>query len=176
MSVQDDLARLLRPAIEAMGFEFVGLEYLSNPKNRLVRIYIDREPDGISIDNCADVSNEVSALLDVEDPVSGHYSLEVSSPGIERPLFEPEHYRQFVGERARIHLFAPVEGSHDGEREKRRKLTGRIVEADDERVVMDVDGEKFEVSFDEIRRANLKPDMEEIMAGRSKSGSEQGRK
>ena len=176
MSVQDDLSRLIRPAIEAMGFEFVGLEYLSNPKNRLVRIYIDREPEGISIDNCADVSNEVSALLDVEDPVSGHYSLEVSSPGIERPLFEPEHYRRFVGERARIHLFAPHDGGDDGGQGKRRKLTGRIVEADEERVLMDVDGEMLAVAFDDIRRANLKPDMEEIMAGRSKSGSEQGRK
>lgn len=174
MSVQDDLSRLIRPAIEAMGFEFVGLEYLSNPKNRLVRIYIDREPEGISVDNCADVSNEVSGLLDVEDPVSGHYSLEVSSPGIERPLFEPEHYRRFVGERAKIHLFAPVDAG--GESDKRRKLTGLIVEADDERVVLDVDGESVAVSFDDIRRANLKPDMEEIMAGRSKSGSEQGRK
>jgi len=166
MSVQDDLSRLIRPAIEAMGFEFVGLEYLSNPKNRLVRIYIDREPEGISIDNCADVSNEVSALLDVEDPVSAHYSLEVSSPGIERPLFEPEHYRQFVGERAKVHLFAPVDTGSDDASGKRRKLTGRIVEADDERVVMDVDGDQVAVSFDDIRRANLKPDMDEIMAGR----------
>jgi len=162
MSVQDDLSRLIRPAIEALGFEFVGLEYLSNPKNRLVRIYIDREPEGISVDNCAEVSNEVSALLDVEDPVSGHYSLEVSSPGVERPLFEPEHYRRFIGERARIHLFAPMEDDTGS----RRKLTGRIVDADDQRVVMEVEGDNVAVSFDEVRRANLKPDMDEIMAGR----------
>ena len=166
MSVQDDLIRLIRPAIEAMGFEFVGLEYLSNPKNRLVRIYIDREPEGISIDNCADVSSEVSALLDVEDPVSGHYSLEVSSPGVERPLFEPEHYRRFAGERAKVHLFAPVDTGNDTGSSMRRKLTGRIVEADDERVVMEVDGDNVAVSFNDIRRANLKPDMDEIMAGR----------
>lgn len=159
MSVQDDLSRLIRPAIEAMGYEFVGLEYLSNPKNRLVRIYIDREPEGISVDDCADVSREVSALLDVEDPVSGHYSLEVSSPGVERPLFEPAHYRQFVGDRARVHLYAPVDGG-------RRKLTGTIVEADDDQVVIEVDGEKIAVAFDDIRRANLKPDMDALLAGR----------
>lgn len=159
MSVQDDLSRLIRPAIEAMGYEFVGLEYLSNPKNRLVRIYIDREPEGISVDDCADVSREVSALLDVEDPVSGHYSLEVSSPGVERPLFEPAHYRQFVGDRARVHLYAPVDGG-------RRKLTGTIVEADDDHVVIEVDGEKIAVAFDDIRRANLKPDMDALLAGR----------
>jgi len=162
MSVHDDLSRLIRPAIEDMGFEYVGLEYLSNPKNRLVRIYIDRAPEGIGVDDCADVSNEVSALLDVEDPVSGHYSLEVSSPGVERPLFEPEHFRRFVGERARVHLFAPLDDGHG----KRRKLTGRIVEVDDDRVIIEVDGDNIAVAFDEIRRANLKPDMDALLAGR----------
>lgn len=162
MSVQDDLTRLIRPAIEAMGLEFVGMEYLSNPKNRLVRIYIDREPEGISVEDCADVSNEVSALLDVEDPLSGHYSLEVSSPGIERPLFEPAHYRRFIGERAKLQLFAPRENSSGN----RRKLTGLIAQVDDERVVMEVDGKRMAVDFADIRRANLKPDMDQIMAGR----------
>jgi len=158
MSVQDELDRLIRPVIEGMGFEYVGLEYQSNPKNRLVRIYIDREPEGINVDDCADVSNEISALLDVEDPVAGHYSLEVSSPGIERPLFEPDHYRRFVGESASVHLFAPLDN--------RRKLTGSIVEADDERVVLRVDGENIAVAFAEIRRANLKPDLDALLAGR----------
>ncbi len=170
MSVQDDLSRLIRPVIEAMGFEYVGLEYLSNPKNRLVRIYIDREPEGISVDDCAAVSNEVSALLDVEDPVSGHYSLEVSSPGVERPLFEPEHYRRFAGERARVHLYAPLGDGHDdgrdNRRDNRRKLTGTIVAADDDRVVIEVDGENIALAFDDIRRANLKPDMDALLAGR----------
>ena len=162
MSVQDDLSRLIRPVVETMGFEYVGLDYLSNPKNRLVRIYIDREPEGISIDDCADVSSEVSACLDVEDPISGHYSLEVSSPGVERPLFEPAHYRRFLGERARVQLFAPMDDSHGS----RRKLVGRILEADDSQVVMEVDGDRVAVSFNDIRRANLKPDMDAIMAGR----------
>jgi len=182
MSVQEDLVRLIRPVVEQLGYEFVGLEYLSNPKNRLVRIYIDRsddgsvdssddssdnssddssenrEPDGISVDDCAKVSHEVSALLDVEDPISGEYSLEVSSPGIERPLFEPAHYRQFVGERATVHLFAPVEN--------RRKIKGVIVEADDARVVMESDGQRLEVAYADIRRANLKPDLDALLSGR----------
>ncbi|MGB0514112.1 MAG: ribosome maturation factor RimP [Wenzhouxiangellaceae bacterium] len=158
MSVSDDLNRLIRPAVEALEFEFVGLEYLSNPKNRLVRIYIDREPDGITVEDCAAVSHEVSALLDVEDPVAGNYSLEVSSPGVERPLFEPEHYRRFVGERAVVHLFAP--------RENRRKLTGCIVEAGDEQVVVEVEGAPVAVAYTDIRRANLKPDMDALLSGR----------
>ncbi len=158
MSVQDNLIRLIRPAVEDLGYEFVGLEYLSNPKNRLVRIYIDREPEGISVDDCANVSHEVSALLDVEDPISGEYSLEVSSPGIERPLFEPAHYRQFVGERATVHLFAPLEN--------RRKIKGVIVEADDARVILEADGQRLEVAYADIRRANLKPDMDALLSGR----------
>ncbi|MDT8410377.1 MAG: ribosome maturation factor RimP [Wenzhouxiangellaceae bacterium] len=158
MAVRDQLNQLLRPAIEALGYEFVGLEYLSNPKNRLVRIYIDREPDGVTLEDCAEVSNEVSAVLDVEDPISGNYSLEVSSPGVERPLFELQHYRQFVGEPATVHLYAPIGN--------RRKLKGVIVDVIDDQVVIDVDGEIFKVSVDEIRRANLKPDLQALMAGR----------
>lgn len=164
MSVQENLVRLIRPAVEDLGYEFVGLEYLSNPKNRLVRIYIDREPEGISVDDCANVSHEVSALLDVEDPVSGEYSLEVSSPGIERPLFEPEHYRRFVGERATVHLYAPVEN--------RRKIKGVIVEADDARVVLEADGQRFEVAYADVRRANLKPDMDALLSARRTSVTE----
>ena len=156
MSVRDELNQLIRPLVESMGFEFVGLEYLSNPKNRLIRLYIDRDPEGISVDDCAEVSGEVSALLDVEDPVSGQYSLEVSSPGIERPLFEPGHYRRFIGEEAKVHLHAPLEGQ--------RKFRGRIVDADASRVVLDVDGREVALAFDDIRRGNLKPDMDALLA------------
>jgi len=161
MSVHDDLNRLLRPAVEALGYEFVGLEYVSNPKNRLVRVYIDA-PDGIGVEDCADVSREVSAVLDVDDPVAGQYSLEVSSPGVERPLFEPAHYRRFVGERVRVHLHAPIE--EDGTR--RRKLDGVLVSADEVSVVVDVDGHRLTVDYDRIRRASLKPDMEALLSGR----------
>ncbi len=163
MAVEDELKALLKPAIESLGFEFVGLEYLSNPKNRLIRIYIDREPDGITVDHCADVSREVSALLDVEDPVSGQYSLEVSSPGVERPLFEPEQYAAFAGEQAVLQLFAPIDG--------RRKLVGTLKGADAERVEIDVDGQIHEVPLDAIRRANLKPDWDALMAGERTSGA-----
>lgn len=156
MAVQDELKALMKPAIEAMGFEFVGVEYLSNPKNRLVRIFIDRTPDGVSIDDCAEVSREVSALLDVEDPVSGQYSLEVSSPGVERPLFELEQFAAFVGEDAVLHLHAPVEG--------RRKLTGVLRGTGESSVVIEVAESQLEVPLDAIRRANLKPDWDALMA------------
>ena len=157
MAVQDELKALLKPAIDAMGFEFVGVEYHSNPKNRLVRVFIDRAPDGVSIDDCADVSREVSALLDVEDPVSGQYSLEVSSPGVDRPLFELEQYAAFAGEEAVLHLHAPFDG--------RRKLTGTLRGIDGSRVAIDSGGEVLEVELEAIRRAHLKPDWEALLAG-----------
>lgn len=157
MAVQDELKALLKPAIEALGFEFVGVEYLSNPKDRRVRIFIDRAPDGVSIDDCATVSHEVSALLDVEDPVAGHYSLEVSSPGVERPLFDAEQYAAFEGDEAVLQLFAPVEG--------RRKLSGTLRGVRDDRVVIEVEGQSIEVPLDTIRRAHLKPDWAALMAG-----------
>ncbi|MFN2333968.1 MAG: ribosome maturation factor RimP, partial [Wenzhouxiangellaceae bacterium] len=103
MAVQNELDALLRPAIEALGYEFVGLEYVPNPKNRLVRIYIDRTPEGVTVDDCVEVSHEVSAVLELEDPVAGTYSLEVSSPGVDRPLFSLDQFRRFVGERAVVH-------------------------------------------------------------------------
>ncbi|MFU8877712.1 MAG: ribosome maturation factor RimP [Wenzhouxiangellaceae bacterium] len=161
MSIRDELSELIRPVVEALGYEFVGLEYLSNPKNRLVRIYIDRDPDGINVDDCADVSREVSALLDVEDPVSGHYSLEVSSPGIERPLFEPAHYQRFVGETVALQLNAPVDNQ--------ARFTGRLVDADDRHARLEVDGGMLEVAYEEIRRAHIKPDLATLMAGHGKT-------
>ncbi|NBB92557.1 MAG: ribosome maturation factor RimP, partial [Gammaproteobacteria bacterium] len=85
--MSDKLEALLAPLVADLGYEFVGIEYQSNPKNRLIRLYIDRPEEGIGVEDCERVSHEVSALLDVEDPVSGQYTLEVSSPGIERPLF-----------------------------------------------------------------------------------------
>lgn len=163
MAVQDELKALLKPTIESMGFEFIGLEYLSNPKNRLVRIYIDRGSDGVSVEHCADVSREVSALLDVEDPLSGQYSLEVSSPGVERPLFEPEQYAAFEGEQAVLQLYAPIEG--------RRKLVGTLKGADQDAVDIDVDGTVMQVPLDAIRRAHLKPDWDALMAGEKSHGA-----
>ena len=167
MAVEDDLSLLLRPTIEAMGFEFVGLEYLPNPKNRLLRVYIDREPDGITVDDCADVSREVSAQLDVEDPVKGHYSLEVSSPGVERPLFTADDYRRFAGHEAVLQLYVPHEG--------RRKLTGVLVGASEQdEAQIEADGELFNVPLSSIRRANLRPDYEALLtASASKSAGDE---
>lgn len=156
MAVSDKLEALLAPLVEDLGYEFVGIEYQSNPKNRLIRLYIDRPEVGIGVDDCERVSHEVSALLDVEDPVSGQYTLEVSSPGIERPLFTGAHFARFVGEVARVMMAVPVEG--------RRKFKGPIVSADDEQVVLEVDGERHTLTVADIQRANLAPDVDALLA------------
>ena len=124
------LTQLLQPLIEDMGYEFVGLDHRSNPKDPVLVVYIDR-PGGIAVDDCERVSREVAALLDVEDPIPGHYNLEVSSPGLDRPLFTLEQFQRFSGETARVTLFAPQDG--------RRKFKGRILGADDGKVKLDQD-------------------------------------
>jgi len=161
VAVTDKLETLVVPLIEDLGYEFVGLEYLSNPKNRLIRIYIDRPDSGIGVDDCERVSHEVSALLDVEDPVKGQYTLEVSSPGIERPLFEAAHYLRFVGEDARVVLAVPMAG--------RRKFNGRIVGADDQQVRLEVDGEIVALPLEDIQRAALAPDLDALLRQQRKS-------
>ncbi|MFC1696447.1 ribosome maturation factor RimP, partial [Pseudomonadota bacterium] len=94
------LTHLLQPLVEDLGYEFVGLEHGSNTKNPVLAVYIDSE-DGIAVEDCEKVSREVAALLDVEDPIPGHYNLEISSPGLDRPLFTLEQFGRFVGEVAR---------------------------------------------------------------------------
>ena len=113
------LTSLLQPLVEDLGYEFVGIEHSSNPKNPVLVIYIDA-PDGIAVEDCARVSREIAAILDVEDPIPGKYQLEVSSPGLDRPLFTLAQFEQFSGEVAQISLFAPrgraqeVQGKNPG--------------------------------------------------------------
>lgn len=155
------LIDLLQPLVESLGYEFVGLEYMSNPKQSVLRIYIDGDTDsetGVGLEDCERVSRETAALLDVEDPIKGHYNLEVSSPGLDRPLFTPAQYAQFAGEEAKVTLFAPQDG--------RRKFKGVILDADDVRVRIEVDGETFELPFSNIAKARLVPDYDALMAGR----------
>merc|ERR1711916_184587 len=94
--LEEKLTEMLEPGVEALGFELVGIEFVRAGKHSILRVYIDHE-NGISVDNCADVSHQVSAILDVEDPIATEYALEVSSPGMDRPLFTIEHFAQVVG-------------------------------------------------------------------------------
>jgi ribosome maturation factor RimP len=155
MSLQK-LNELLQPLVEDLGFEFIGLEYNPNPKHSILRIYIDHE-NGVGIQDCETVSRETAALLDVKDPIRSHYNLEVSSPGLDRPLFTPAHYSEFTGYEVQINLYAPQDG--------RRKFSGPILSADESSVKIEQDGSEVTLEYDNIAKAKLIPDYEKILAG-----------
>jgi ribosome maturation factor RimP len=153
-----EITTLLVPTVQSLGLELLGAEYLPAPGGALLRLYID-VPAGtagtadartVGIEDCEAVSREVSAQLDVADPISGHYTLEVSSPGVDRPLFTPAQFARFLGETAKVTLKLPQDG--------RRRLQGTIarVQADD--IAFNVDGADMTVSFDNIDKARLVPD------------------
>ena len=150
------LNELLQPLVEDLGFEFIGLEYNPNPKHSVLRIYIDHE-NGVGIQDCETVSRETAALLDVKDPIRSHYNLEVSSPGLDRPLFTPAHYSEFTGYEVQINMYAPQDG--------RRKFSGPILSAGESSVNIEQDGSEVTLQYDNIAKAKLIPDYEKILAG-----------
>lgn len=143
-----ELADLLRATVEAMGFTLWGLEFRAQGKNSLLRIYIDREA-GVQVDDCAQVSRQISGILDVEDPIAGEYSLEVSSPGIDRFLFSIEQCQQYVGEWLEVKLRVPFEG--------RKNFSGTLVGIEDQDVVVRIDDDEYVLPFDSIDKAKVKP-------------------
>jgi ribosome maturation factor RimP len=138
---------LLQPGAEALGYELVAVE-LSGGDVSIVRIYIDG-PDGVTVTDCAKASRQFSAIMDVADPISNRYTLEVSSPGLDRPLAKPAHFKDVVGSDVKIKMATLVDG--------RRRFTGKLVEATDEFAVVEVDGEQTELLYTEMDRARLVP-------------------
>lgn len=146
MAVNTVIRDLVKPAVESMGLVLWGVELLPQGKRALLRIYIDSE-SGVSVDDCANVSRQVSGILDVEDPISTEYVLEVSSPGMQRPLFELAQYSEYIGAELAVKLNVPFEG--------RRKFTGQLVGVEGDEVVLKVDDEEYLLPFDTIHKANL---------------------
>ena len=149
----NEISALLAPTVEALGLVLLGVEYLPAPGGAVLRLYIDL-PEGnerqVGIEDCEAVSREVSAQLDVSDPISGHYTLEVSSPGVDRPLFTPAQFARFAGEEAKVGLKLPQDG--------RRKLQGRILRVEGDDIVFHLDGAEFTVAMENIDKARLVPD------------------
>ncbi len=143
------LKRLIKPAVEALGYELVGVEYRRGRKRALLRVYIDKS-EGITLDDCERASHQVSGVLDVEDPIVERYDLEVSSPGLDRPLFEPEHFDRFAGHRVRVRMSPPVDG--------RRKYTGVLLGFENGEVRVDEDGVERRVPLESVSAARLVPD------------------
>lgn len=142
------LQTLVQDSVDAMGFELVGIECQRAGRFLTVRLYIDKE-GGVSIDDCSDVSRQVSAIFDVEDPITDKYNLEVSSPGLDRPLFTLEHYQRFIGRDVVIHLRIPMLD--------RRKWQGTLLSVEGDLITLKVEGNLQQFAFGNIQKANLVP-------------------
>lgn len=140
------LTDMLRPAVEEVGKELLGIEYISAGNNSVLRLFIDHE-NGIDVDDCAEVSRQVGAILDVEDPINSEFNLEVSSPGLDRPLFDKPHYEAVIGEIIEVKLSIPLNG--------RRKFKGVLVAIENDTLIVTVDGEDYDLVFGNIVKANL---------------------
>lgn len=149
-SRQEQLQALLAPVVASLDCELWGLEYLSQGRHSTLRVYIEVDNDlGVTVEDCEKVSRQISSVMDVEDPIAGEYTLEVSSPGMARPLFTLEQFALYPGEQVSLRLRVPFEG--------RRNFTGLLngVEGDDVRVV--VDDEEFLLPIESIEKANINP-------------------
>jgi ribosome maturation factor RimP len=144
----EQLQALLAPVVEALGYQCWGVEFISQGRHSLLRVYIDL-PDGVLIEDCEKVSRQISGVLDVEDPISGEYTLEVSSPGMDRPLFTLEQYAAHVGEQVKIRLRSPYEG--------RRNFQGLLRGVEEQDVVVQVDEHEYLLPIDSIDKANIIP-------------------
>lgn len=145
------MVKLLEPAIERLGYELVDIELKLGGRDGMLRVYLDKA-DGVDIEDCETVSHQVSAILDVEDPLSGHYTLEVSSPGLDRTLTKPAHFERFMGEDVRVKLRFPLEG--------RRNFKGALKSADEKQIEIEVDGQSHSLPLTTIESARLVPQLQ----------------
>ena len=143
----EELTNLLAPAIADMGLECLGVEYSPSHGNSLVRVYIDAPDRAVTVDDCELVSRQVSALFDVNDPVDGRYTLEVSSPGLDRPLYTPEHFARFAGQVAKLELSLPLHG--------RRRFQGPILAVEGETITIEQDGVAVAIAHGNVQKAKL---------------------
>ena len=164
-ATSEQLIKLIAPVCLDAGYELVDIEYKSGGSSALLRVYIDY-PTGsdksISFDDCEKLSRELSAILDVEDPIVDKYNLEVSSPGIDRPLRTAEHFRRFAGQEAKVSLRAGLDG--------RRKFSGRLINVSEggDTVTINVDGNDFDLPLADLSSAKLVPDWNALMKGSGK--------
>lgn len=147
-SLEERLTAMFKPNVEDLGYELVGIEYVRAGKHSTLRVYIDHE-NGILVDDCAAVSREISALMDVEDPITNEYTLEVSSPGLERPLFSADQYAAFIGSEVKVQLRMPIQN--------RRRWKGIIASVAGEIICVNVDGTEERFALSNIQKANIVP-------------------
>ena len=156
MRENDDITQRLKPTVEGLGYELWGIERSRSPHSQLLRIFIDR-PEGITVEDCEAVSAQVSDLIEADELIKGSYTLEVSSPGLERPLFHPLQWPRFIGEEVNVRLRAPVEG--------KRKVSGKLLDASADGVTVADAAGPVTLAFNLIDRARLVPDWSALPAG-----------
>ncbi len=137
---------VVAPVVASMDCELVGIEYGRQGKGGLLRVYIDKE-GGVDVNDCQRVSHQLSGVLDVEDVIPGQYQLEISSPGLDRPLFTLEHFARFVGHRVKLRLVTPIDGQ--------RKFKGTLEGVEDDKVIVNIGENELELALDAIDKANL---------------------
>lgn len=146
---EEQLKALIVPIVEALECDFWGLEYLSSGRNALLRVYIDRKETGVDVHDCEKISRQIGSVMDVEDPIVGEYTLEVSSPGMDRPLYTLAQYVDYVGENVAVKLRFPFEG--------RRNFKGCLQGVEGEDVLLVVDEHEYLFPLDSIEKANIVP-------------------
>jgi ribosome maturation factor RimP len=146
MAISDQVEQLIEAPIASLGYEVVGVEYNKNGRDAILRIYIDSE-QGISVEDCERVSHQVSGILDVEEPITAAYSLEVSSPGFDRPLFKARDFERFTGSEAKIAMKLPING--------RRNFKGLLQGFSDGNILIEVDGEVYDLPLTKLAKARL---------------------
>jgi len=143
------LWELFEPVVNGMGYDLIEIEHFPNPKHGVLRLYIDKE-EGITIDDCSDVSRQISALIDVEDPVRGQFNLEVSSPGMDRPLRRVKDFQRFTGSKVKLKTVMPLDGQ--------RNFSGRLLEADEESLTIETDTEEITLPMSALEKARIVPE------------------
>jgi ribosome maturation factor RimP len=149
--MRDALLRLIEPPVEALGLELVDVEFVKGGGGGVLRVFIDRavaDEPGITVDDCARVSHALSEVLEVEDPIKGHYTLEVSSPGFDRILRTRAHFERFVGARVAVELRLPMDG--------RRRFVGELAAVEAAEIAVVVDGEEYRLPLERIQKARLR--------------------
>ncbi|WP_111977956.1 ribosome maturation factor RimP [Algibacillus agarilyticus] len=146
--LESSLEDMIAPAIAAVGFSLWGIEFIRAGKHSTLRVYIDG-PEGVGVDACAEVSRQLGAILDVEDPISTNYLLEVSSPGMDRVLFKLEQYQAYVGHKMSLKTRLPVDG--------RRKFTGILEGIESDQVIITVDNDEFSIPYKNVDKAQIIP-------------------
>ncbi len=140
---------LFEPVVSGMGYDLIEIEHFPNPKHGVLRLYIDKE-GGVNVEDCSSVSRQISALIDVEEPVRGQFNLEVSSPGLDRPLRRLQDFQRFIGSIVKLKTVMPLEGQ--------RNFKGRLLEASEETLVIETDTEEISLPMGAIEKARIVPE------------------